>query len=487
MFWGAVLFLGILLILIFAPEVWYELSTPGPVVAPIPVPTFTPTPTGTPAPLPRSSRPEAIVYTAYAVVRHVVHAEPDNILVKDVEARWKQPASRSPGPLYLTQDAREALTAYFHSPPRPGAAVYAVSGAVDLARRLRADKSAWGVIAFDRLIPALYPMKVDGKDILRPDLTLRDLDDYPFTRHHIVANTWPHSNHERDRFGILWVTGATSLTGLWQQADETKIRAGLETLQRRFRGSTWVHTQMDAPVLSRCPTASKAETCVSPRRIKLLHQLGVNLVSLAGPNMARFGTGGALFSVQALEKEGIRPLGVGRVTPEDIGFTWSVGRGRVALISLGVPDNSSGPWATPSREGVLAYFPGKDRAILDTLAKVTRHNKSVVVFMRWHQVRDLAGKEQVRAFERLRRNGATVVIGVQPGVVQRLNYSTDGLVAYGLGSFLHDASTLSVALRLVLYDGRLIAAQPFFLQRDGLAWHVIRGEEADLLWSRFVR
>ena len=484
--WIGLLLVGILLLFLFAPQTWQAVHAPPPVAALIDVMTPTPTPTFTPAPAPPTPKAEAIVYTVYAIVRYVGHPGPDNILVRDVEARWRLPASASPGALYLTNDAWDALDDYFTSPPGDQADVYTVNNAEEMVQKLRKDPSGWGVIAFDQLVPALYPMKVDGKDILNPHLTLKQLDDYPFTHHRIEKNTWPHSNHEPSKFGVIWTTGASTLTGPWAQDPDLVVK-GLKKLRSLFEGGNWVHTQLDVPVFERCDPQRKEPLCTSPEMLDVLAQGRFNLVSIASPRVARFGTGGALVTAHMLNARGMQAIGLGRLTPDTLGLDWQVGGRTITLVSLGVPQKAEEQWATSSVPGLLPYDPQNDRALLDALAALARQRDSVVVFLRWAESRDLEKEAQVQAFQRLRDAGADVVIGVQPGVIQRLNYGTSGLTAYGLGSFLEGERNQTLALRLIFYDGRLIAAQPVFLKRTGRSWSMLGEAEKAHFWKQFVR
>ncbi len=440
-------------------------------------PTPTPTPTVTPSPTPLPIREKALVRDVYAVVRYVTAPDPGEITREDVRRRWFQ---GDQPPLYVTQAAYEGLLKIFFAPPAREARVYVVPSAQALIPPLRRHPDAWGILPFDRLLPLLVPLPFEGLDLLDPTLSREMLDDYYLSRSRIVKHTWPHSNREPDRFHVMWVGGATTLKGPWEEAFASRERAegSVAALRPIWRTSSWVHVQWDVPLKPTC--ASSDPACARPERAQRLAELGVNGAGVASPFLARAGRGAALYTQNTLREKGIRAFGVGRLLSTEVAYTWTVAGHRIALVSASVP-SGPGQWATREEPGPLPLDPQQVEDWVWLVERLAQAHDAVILFVRWRPTYDVPGPQMRGVFDMLHGAGATAVIGVQPGHPQPIAFDSTGIRAYGLGSFLVGQEPRALALRLYFYDGRLINVRPDVLVREKEAWRPAPPSQGDVL------
>lgn len=458
---------------------------------PVVVPTFTPapvpTPSAWPSPTPAATKGMALRRTVYAVVRYAGAPGPGAIRSEEVAARWRQPADQAPGPLYVTEDARVALADIFRSEPHLNAPVYRVNRP-QMIEALVQDPNAWGVIAVDRLLPVLYPMEVDGFDVLDPTMKLNP---YKFTWHDTVENAAEWTNHDRSRFAVIILTGASRLTGPWALTLASP-RAARDTLRAVRSQWQWdnvpslFHTQLEVPVTAGCDPTPTAAACTGKEQATNLKYAGVDLVSLSGPGMGRYGSGGALYTRNVLRQQGVVTLGVvDSLADPGMVYVWSVRGYRIAMLNLALGSEEEGAWAGPDTPGTVAYRRGASEALVTSLA---RQFDAVVVLVRWQEAAQVKPTpEQNVAFWELIKAGASAVVGVQPGTSQRLLFPSDRVLAFGLGSFWQGTSQHALALELVFYDGHLIGARPHVLQWAETHWQLASPEVRRVIVQRLLK
>jgi len=180
--------------------------------------------------------------------------------------------------------------------------------------------------------------------------------------------------------------------------------------------------------LSRAPFAHSKQFQLrgDPAEAPALRRAGFAAMTLANNHALDCGPLGLSDSVAALASAGVRPLGV---TPRATIF---IRRGvRIAVLAYcDFPHDSGGAGIQYTDEATLA----RDLALAKKNADIA------VVF--WHWGVGLSPQVSARQTHLARlamRDGADVVVGCHPHVLQPVEKTRHGVIAYSLGNFVFDA------------------------------------------------
>jgi poly-gamma-glutamate synthesis protein (capsule biosynthesis protein) len=171
-----------------------------------------------------------------------------------------------------------------------------------------------------------------------------------------------------------------------------------------------------------------------PAAVRILRNLGIDVVSLANNHMMDFGPPGLASTLEHLSAEGLPYVGAGPTRSAAQAPALLTVRGsRVAFLSA--CDNEGGG-ATPGGLGVSLIAPAE---LVAAVERVRAEADYVVVAV--HTGIEYCSCPEpffVRLARRLVDSGATLVVGHHPHVPQGLERRGDGLIAYSLGDFLFD-------------------------------------------------
>lgn len=187
------------------------------------------------------------------------------------------------------------------------------------------------------------------------------------------------------------------------------------------------------------PLPNKAYTFRSrPENVRILNELGVDLVSLANNHASDFGEVSLLDSLKTLKQAGIAYVGAGEnFADASHPVYYIVNDIKIAIVAatqveqLPVPDTKPAGETTP---GVLRCY--HDDRIYDVLAEAKANSDFVVFFVHW-------GSESTTELHWAQTDfapkyidaGADVIIGAHPHVLQEIDIVNGKPVAYSLGNF----------------------------------------------------
>lgn len=190
-----------------------------------------------------------------------------------------------------------------------------------------------------------------------------------------------------------------------------------------------------------------------PEKVRLLQEMGVDLVTLANNHALDFGQEALLDTCAALDGAGIPYVGAG----EDLErakalYTTQLGRWTVGFLGatrvIPVAD-----WAaTPYGPGMLSTY--DPAVLLEEIRKAKEICDLVVVYVHWGIEREAYPKDYQRQLGRQYLDaGADLVIGSHPHVLQGIEYYDGKPIVYSLGNFVFGSSIPRTVLLKAGWDG----------------------------------
>ena len=196
------------------------------------------------------------------------------------------------------------------------------------------------------------------------------------------------------------------------------------------------------------PLAGKAYTFRAlPERVEVLHQLGVDAVTLANNHVYDYGKEALLDTFAVLEEAGIPYFGAGHTLEEAMAPLYLEAGGKtIALVGASRAEkNRMTPQATETEPGILRCY---DTTLYkEAIAEAKANADFCIAFVHWgteysfdlEQVQLDTGKEYLDA-------GADVVIGAHSHCLQGMEFYEGKPIIYSLGNYWFNEKTLDTML-----------------------------------------
>lgn len=219
--------------------------------------------------------------------------------------------------------------------------------------------------------------------------------------------------------------------------------------QAEIQAADFFMTNEEFPFSTRgTPAPDKQFTFrVHPEKVKLMQEMGIDLVTLANNHALDYGRDAMLDTIDTLDHAGIRHVGAGKNLAEarkpDVvelnGCTFAfIGATRV------YPEAD---WAagTDSAGMFSAYDGGAQLA--EEVKAAKQQADYVIAYVHWGIEREETPNEVQKSIaHRLVDAGADLVVGAHPHVLQGIEYYQGVPIAYSLGNFVFGSSIPSTAL-----------------------------------------
>ena len=219
--------------------------------------------------------------------------------------------------------------------------------------------------------------------------------------------------------------------------------------QAEIQAADFFMTNEEFPFSTRgTPAPDKQFTFrVHPEKVKLMQEMGIDLVTLANNHALDYGRDAMLDTIDTLDHAGIRHVGAGKNLAEarkpDVvelnGRTFAfIGATRV------YPEED---WAagTDSAGMFSAYDGGAQLA--EEVKAAKQQADYVIAYVHWGIEREETPNEVQKSIaHRLVDAGADLVVGAHPHVLQSIEYYQGVPIAYSLGNFVFGSSIPSTAL-----------------------------------------
>lgn len=212
------------------------------------------------------------------------------------------------------------------------------------------------------------------------------------------------------------------------------------------------------------PLADKAFTfCSKPSNVSLLHDMGVDLVSLANNHVYDYGPDALLDTLDTLKAADIPYVGAGRDLDEASAVYYFEKNGRkIAFVSATQVERNEHPdtkGATDTTAGTFRCFTKDEFAKLtEVIQKADEQADLTVVYVHWGtENTDELHWAQIEQAPKMVEAGADLIIGDHPHCLQNVEYLNGVPVIYSLGNFWFNSKTLDTCLFKVIYrtDGKL--------------------------------
>ena len=196
------------------------------------------------------------------------------------------------------------------------------------------------------------------------------------------------------------------------------------------------------------PLEGKAYTFrANPERVKILQELGVDIVKLANNHVYDYGSQALLDTFATLEAAEINYVGAGRNLQEAMEPVYIELDGKtVAFVAASRAEKyKMTPQATEDTPGILRCY--DTTLFLETIAKAKENADFVLAYVHWgteysYELEDVqltTGKAYLDA-------GADVVIGAHSHCLQGMEYYNGKPIIYSLGNYWFNEKTLDTML-----------------------------------------
>ena len=209
------------------------------------------------------------------------------------------------------------------------------------------------------------------------------------------------------------------------------------------------------------PLAGKAYTFrAMPERVEVLHQLGVDAVTLANNHVYDYGAEALLDTFHVLEEAEISYFGAGRTLEDAMKPLYLEIQGKtVALVGASRAEkNKMTSQATDTEPGILRCY--DTELFLETICEAKANSDFCIAFVHWgteysyelEQVQPDTGKQYLDA-------GADAVIGAHSHCLQGMEYYDGKPIIYSLGNYWFNEKTLDTMLLQLHLTGDDTASQ----------------------------
>lgn len=207
------------------------------------------------------------------------------------------------------------------------------------------------------------------------------------------------------------------------------------------------------------PLPEKAFTFRSrPENVNLLHEMGVDIVSLANNHVYDYGEDALFDTLDILQEANIPYVGAGRNLDEaKEPYYYEVNGRTIAFISATQVERNESPdtrGATEVTAGTFRCFTEEEFAtLLEVVEEADANSDCTVVYIHWgtENVDELHWAQEWQA-PQLVEAGADMIVGDHPHCLQGIDYINGVPVFYSLGNFWFNSKTLDTGLLKVTLD-----------------------------------
>lgn len=186
---------------------------------------------------------------------------------------------------------------------------------------------------------------------------------------------------------------------------------------------------------------------VHPEKVKLMQEMGIDLVTLANNHALDYGRDAMLDTIDTLDHAGIRHVGAGKNLAEARKPAIVELNGRTFAFIGATRVYPEADWAAGTDSaGMFSAYDG-GAALAEEVKEAKQQADYVIAYVHWGIEREeMPNEVQKSIAHRLVDAGADLVVGAHPHVLQGLEYYQGVPIAYSLGNFVFGSSIPSTAL-----------------------------------------
>lgn len=195
-----------------------------------------------------------------------------------------------------------------------------------------------------------------------------------------------------------------------------------------------------------------------PENVNLLHEMGVDIVSLANNHAYDHGEVALLDTLDILEGAGVDYVGAGRNLEEASQASYYEINGvKIAILAatqierLDTPDTKG---ATENNAGVLRCFTENElNHFLEVVTETKNTCDVLIVYIHWGtENTDILDWAQPYQADLISKAGADIIVGAHPHCLQGLDSVNGVPVIYSLGNYWFNSKALDTALLKVVVE-----------------------------------
>ena len=219
--------------------------------------------------------------------------------------------------------------------------------------------------------------------------------------------------------------------------------------QAEIQAADYFVTNEEFPFSTRgTPAPDKQFTFrVHPEKVKLMQEMGIDLVTLANNHALDYGRDAMLDTIDTLDHAGIRHVGAGKNLAEARKPAIVELNGRTFAFIGATRVYPEADWAAGTDSaGMFSAYDG-GAALAEEVKAAKQQADYVIAYVHWGIEREeMPNEVQKSIAHRLVDAGADLVVGAHPHVLQGLEYYQGVPIAYSLGNFVFGSSIPSTAL-----------------------------------------
>lgn len=360
----------------------------------------------------------------------------------------------------------------------------AATGNVQIVSEDRIVEEVWrqggsfAILPFEKIEPQLKVLRVN--DISPLDRPM-DSTNYPLTIDYTLSinpatgqalrqvadqltGTIPATNRDESKMTVLIMTGTTALARviMWK-IDNKGYEHPIEEIKGWFENADLKHVSNEVSFNPDCvyTDAYDMALCAKPDQIKVLEDLGVNIVESTGNHMNDYGRDHFVETLKMYQERGWVNFGGGinqqaaqsPATIEDHG-------NKIAFIGCNKVGFSQA-WATDTEAGAaqcdFEYYYGQ-------ISRLKNEGYVVIATFQYQEIDERMYSGKYRdPFQEASLAGADIVQGSQAHMAMGFELIGNSLIHYGLGNFLFDQDkeiyVQELIDRHIIYDGRYIGTE----------------------------
>lgn len=195
-----------------------------------------------------------------------------------------------------------------------------------------------------------------------------------------------------------------------------------------------------------------------PENVALLHEMGVDLVSLANNHVYDYGEDALFDTLDTLKGAGIPYVGAGRNLDEAAApYYYEINGRTIAFLSATQVERNENPdtrGATEVTAGTFRCFTEEEFGrLVEAVKEADQKADLTVVYIHWgsENTDELHWAQEWQA-PKLVEAGADLIVGDHPHCLQAIDYIDGVPVFYSLGNFWFNSKTLDTGLLKVVFD-----------------------------------
>jgi hypothetical protein len=332
----------------------------------------------------------------------------------------------------------------------------------------------WAILPFDLLEPRWKVIAVDGQSPVRKDFDPRT---YPLTLSfgltgnpqaaEKIASLLPPSNRLPEKMTVVVVTGVTALVrGTASLMEGLGMTYPAQDIGGLLRDADILHISNEVPFAENCPQPfdwRELVFCSQTEYIKLLEDVGTDVVELTGDHFKDWGPEAMLYTLKLYQERGWKYYGGGANAAEaNQPAIFEHHGNRIAFTGCNAKE--------PGYAGASDTSPGAIHCDFDEMeAKVKKLSADgylpIVTFQHLEYYQYAAHPILKTDFHKMADSGAVIVSGSQAHQPHAFELLPDSFLHYGLGNLFFDQTNqgdeprTAFIDRHIFYNGRHISTE----------------------------